>query len=106
MSDLSLSTGRTGRADVVTVRGSMTAQTAMMLHSQLELLLQRPDAVIVLDLAAVAECDITAVTVLRAAAAVAVNSGRALRLARPPDAVAQILRAAQTLRFIPAYASL
>jgi len=106
MSDLQLTTSRAGKVDVVTAHGSMTAQHAMMLHSRLELLLRRPAAVIVLDLAAVTACDITAVTVLRAAAAVAVNSGCGLRLARPPGPVAGILRTAHTLRFIPAYASL
>jgi anti-anti-sigma factor len=103
MAELFLSTERTGGADVVTARGAFTAQTALQLHAELELLLQRPDAVIVLDLGGVRECDLTAVTVLRAAAAVAVNTGRALRLARPSPPVARVLRAAQTLRFVPAY---
>jgi hypothetical protein len=67
---------------------TLTAQTAMTLHSQLELLLQRPAGVLVVDLHNVEQCDVTAVTVLRAAAAVAAASGGAMRWrARPARCV-------------------
>lgn len=105
MTELHLQTRRDGTVDVLTVRGAMTARTAMDLHSQLELLLQRPSAVIVVDLHDVTGCDITAVTVLRAAGAVAVTGGTAIRLARPGPEVCAVLRAAKTMRYLATYGS-
>jgi anti-anti-sigma regulatory factor len=78
----------------------------MTLHSQLELLLQRPAGVLVVDLHDVEQCDVTAVTVLRAAAAVAAASGGAMRLARPTGEVCALLRTTQVMRYIHTYGSL
>ncbi|WP_327007574.1 STAS domain-containing protein [Dactylosporangium sp. NBC_01737] len=103
MSELRLTTSRTDTVDVLEVHGNLTAATALILHSQLELLLQRPDPVIVVDLRNAQQCDSTAIAVLLAAAAAATTTGGALRLARPPGPVCATLRAAQTMRIIPTY---
>ncbi|WP_426514201.1 STAS domain-containing protein [Dactylosporangium sp. McL0621] len=103
MSTLHLHTRRAAGADVLTVQGPMVAVTAMTLHAALERLQADPAAVIVVDLAAAAPCDLTAVTVLRAAAAVARSNGGAVRLAAVSPEALTVLESAKALRYLPTY---
>jgi anti-anti-sigma factor len=105
MSNLHLHVSRVGDADVLAVRGPMVAAQAMTLHAALEGLLQNRGAVIVVDLGEARPCDLTALTVLRAAAAVAVTGGGAVRLAAPSAEAQAVLEAARAAKYLPTFPS-
>jgi anti-sigma B factor antagonist len=103
MAALTLGVERLAAATVLTCSGALVAASAMQLETALSQVLLRPQVRIVVDLAAVASIDCTAVMMLRVTAGIAAEQGGQLVLAAPNAQVAHTLCEGGTLGTVPTY---
>ncbi|WP_432824899.1 STAS domain-containing protein [Dactylosporangium sp. CA-092794] len=105
MAALTLAVERLAAATVLSCHGALVAASAMQLETALSQVLLRPQVRIVVDLAAVATMDCTALMMLRVTAGIAAEQGGSLVLAGPAPQVVVTLREGGTLNTIPTYRS-